>query len=62
MEVKNTMAIESIPIMLEDDDIGMELSVELLIDIPDMVAVGEADIDMLMPLMLALDMDIIAKS
>lgn len=40
--VKNTMAIESIPIMvlLEDDMPLIELSVEVAIDIPDMVPVG----------------------
>lgn len=54
-EVKNTIAIESIPIsMLEDDDMGIELPVEVAIDIPDIVEVGESDTEIviLMPLIL----------
>lgn len=53
VEVKNTMAMDSIPMsMVEDDAIGMELLVELAIDMPDIVEVGEVDVDMviLMPL------------
>lgn len=62
MEVKNTMAIESIPIIIvEDDAMGMEVLVELAMDIPDIAVVGEPDTDVvilmplmpLMPLMLA---------
>ncbi|KAL9105994.1 MAG: hypothetical protein Q9227_008902 [Pyrenula ochraceoflavens] len=59
------MAIESIPIIiLEDDDMGMELPLVLAIDIPDMVVVGEADVDMdiSMPLMLEPDIDIMLLS
>ena len=66
MEVKNTIAIEFIPIiMLEDVDMGMELPVELAIGIPDIVVVGELDIDMaiLMPLMLepVIDMMLLSR-
>lgn len=41
------MDIESIPIiaMLDADDIGIELDVEPPMDIPDMVLVGDMDID-----------------
>lgn len=58
IEVKNTIAIESIPIIVLDvDDMGIELLPELVIDIPDIVFVGELDIDIVMlispmPLML----------
>ncbi|KAK5191955.1 hypothetical protein LTR92_007902 [Exophiala xenobiotica] len=54
VEMKKTMAMDSIPMsVLDDDDIGMELA----IDIPDVVEVGEADVDMviLMPLMPLID-------
>lgn len=45
------MAIESIPIipMLDDEDMGMELSVEVAMGIPDMVLVGDSDIGIVMP-------------
>lgn len=55
VEVKNTIAIDSIPIIIVvDDDMGMEPLVELAMGIPDIVLVGEPDADMviLMPLML----------
>lgn len=54
--VKNTMAIESIPIivLLDDDMPLIELSVEVAIDIPDMVAVGDAD--MLIDIVILLSM------
>jgi hypothetical protein len=47
VEVKNVMAMDSIPIIVEldDDDTGVELA----IDIPDMALVGVADIDIVMP-------------
>ncbi|KAK5267512.1 hypothetical protein LTR96_007545 [Exophiala xenobiotica] len=54
VEMKKTMAMDSIPMsVLDDDDIFMELA----IDIPDVVEVGEADVDMviLMPLMPLID-------
>jgi hypothetical protein len=49
VEVKNVIAIESIPIIVvlaDDDDMGMELSVELAMDIPEVLD-GEPDMDML---------------
>jgi hypothetical protein len=46
VDVKNVMAISSIPIML-DDDIFIEL-VELAMDIPDIAAVGVPDMDIYM--------------
>jgi hypothetical protein len=49
VEVKNVIAIESIDIIvIPDDDIDMELSVELGMDIADVV-VGDPDIDIVMP-------------
>lgn len=54
-EVKNTMAIESIPIM-EDDDMGIELPVELAIDIPLMVEVGDPVVDMVMDMVVLISM------
>jgi hypothetical protein len=49
VEVKNVMAIESIPIIGMSDDDDIELSVELAIDIADMVLVGDPDTDIVMP-------------
>jgi hypothetical protein len=43
------MAIESIPIIVMSDDDDIELSVELAIDIADMVLVGDPDPDIVMP-------------
>lgn len=57
VEVKNVMAIESIPIMLDDDVMGMELSVELAMDIPDMVLVEELAMDIVIP-----DIDMLSVS
>ena len=58
VEVKNTIAIESMPIIMSEDieDIGIELAVELDIAIPDIVAVGDVDVDVdiAIPLMLEL--------
>jgi hypothetical protein len=49
VEVKNVMAMVSIPIMLVvDDDMSTEL-VELAMDIPDIVLVGELAMDIVMP-------------
>ena len=50
VEVKKTIAIESMPIIIPEDieDMGIELVVELAIAIPDIVAVGGTDIDMVM--------------
>ncbi len=66
MEVKKTIAIESIPIIMleDDDDMGMELPVELAMAIPDIVAVVVSDPDMvvLMPLMLEPVIDIMLLS
>ena len=56
MEVKNTIAIESIPIIMpEPDDVDMELPVSLAIDIADVVVVGEPDPDMAIPIPLILE-------
>jgi hypothetical protein len=58
--VKNTIAIESIPIIMDEpDDIDIDPSVAVGIDMPDMVAVVDsAAIDililMLIPLMLSI--------
>lgn len=53
VEVKNTIAIESIPFIVSDpDDIGIELLSELDIDILDIVLVGELDVDVVMPISL----------
>jgi hypothetical protein len=49
VEVKNVMAIESIPIIVMSDDDDIELSVELAIDIADMVLVGDPGPDIVMP-------------
>ncbi|KAF2095959.1 hypothetical protein NA57DRAFT_59022 [Rhizodiscina lignyota] len=59
VEVKNVIVIESIPIIiiLDDEDMGMELPVELAMDIPDMVFVGDVDIDIVMP-----DLDMLSIS
>jgi hypothetical protein len=43
------MAIESIPIIVMSDDDDIELSVELAIDIADMVLVGDPGPDIVMP-------------
>jgi hypothetical protein len=49
VEVKNVMVMESIPIMVvPEDGMSMEL-VELAMDIPDIVLVGEPDVDMAIP-------------
>lgn len=59
VEVKNVIAIESIPIIVmpDDEDVGMVLAVELAMDIADMVLVGDPDIDIVMP-----DMDMVSIS
>jgi hypothetical protein len=48
VEVKKVMAIESIPIIVMSDDDDMELSVELAMDIADVV-VADPVIDIVMP-------------
>jgi hypothetical protein len=45
-EVKNTMAIEFIPIMLSPDGIDMELAVDVVMSVPDIVLVGDVDMEM----------------
>lgn len=49
------MVIESIPI-IEDDDMGIELPVELAIDIPLMVEVGDPVADMVMDTVILISM------
>lgn len=49
VEVKKAIAIESIVIIVVLDDMGMELSVELAMDIPAMVLVGVPVMDVVMP-------------
>jgi hypothetical protein len=57
VEVKNVIAMESIPIILElDDDMSMAL-VALGIDIPAIALVGELDMDMDI-LLISIDMAI----
>lgn len=56
-EIKNVIAIESIPIIVSDD-IDIEELVELAIDMPDVVLVG--DIDMAIePVELGIDISIV---
>ena len=43
-EVKNAIAMESIPIIVSDD-VDIEELVELAIDMPDIVLVGDIDMD-----------------
>ena len=66
MDVKKTIAIESIPIIMpeEDDDGVMELPISLAIDIPDVVVAGGPDTDMVMLIspMLEIDIDILLLS
>ncbi|PQE06942.1 hypothetical protein CJF32_00009202 [Rutstroemia sp. NJR-2017a WRK4] len=50
VEVKNVIAIVSIDInVVADEDIDKELSVELAMDIADVVVVGDPDVDIVMP-------------
>lgn len=53
MDVKKTIAIFSMPITMPED-MGIEASVELDIDIPDIVLVGEPDIDIVMLILLSM--------
>ena len=47
IEVKNTIAIELIPINGVEEDMSMAPPVELLIDVPDIVGLGAPDMDIL---------------
>ncbi|KIW59049.1 hypothetical protein PV05_03530 [Exophiala xenobiotica] len=63
VEAKNTMAMDSIPMsMVVDDAIGMELLMELAVDIPDIVEVGEADVDIVILMLLMPFIDIMLLS